>query len=245
MHDPGLRERDYGALRGVPYASISGDIFAPDFEPPAGETWAAFHARVDAVNQDLAAAHAADNGWEPSRVEAAARTAFAELRPGEEITDLALVQVIDPPGTDDDKAVFRVHSGVAEHHLTLARDRMAWVSWWITPKVETARRFDTRFFLAVHPHGQSSSHDDNETIASEWVRPADALERQRRGEMVMLPPTVTNLNFLAGFDSAEEALAAGRLIGTPPTILPKIRFAEDGSVAGIVMPGEPDYDELG
>jgi probable phosphoglycerate mutase len=48
-HDPRLRERDYGALRGVAYAAITADIFAPDFEPPEGETWAAFHARVDAA----------------------------------------------------------------------------------------------------------------------------------------------------------------------------------------------------
>jgi 2,3-bisphosphoglycerate-dependent phosphoglycerate mutase len=46
-YDPGLRERDYGALRGVAYAAIRADIFAPDFEPPDGETWAAFHTRVD------------------------------------------------------------------------------------------------------------------------------------------------------------------------------------------------------
>jgi probable phosphoglycerate mutase len=48
-YDPGLRERDYGALRGVAYAAIRADIFASDFEPPDGETWAAFHARVDAA----------------------------------------------------------------------------------------------------------------------------------------------------------------------------------------------------
>jgi probable phosphoglycerate mutase len=47
--DAGLRERDYGALRGVAYAAIRTDIFAPGFEPPEGETWAAFHARVDEV----------------------------------------------------------------------------------------------------------------------------------------------------------------------------------------------------
>ena len=48
-HDAGLRERDYGALRGVAYAAITADIFAPDFEPPGGETWAAFYSRVDAA----------------------------------------------------------------------------------------------------------------------------------------------------------------------------------------------------
>ncbi len=45
--DPALAERNYGAIRGTPYAVLGTDIFAPDYEPPGGETWAAFHARVD------------------------------------------------------------------------------------------------------------------------------------------------------------------------------------------------------
>jgi broad specificity phosphatase PhoE len=61
-YDPGLRERDYGALRGVAYAAITADIFAPDFEPPEGETWAAFHARVDAVWVRVSALAAATAG---------------------------------------------------------------------------------------------------------------------------------------------------------------------------------------
>jgi broad specificity phosphatase PhoE len=44
--DPGLRERDYGDVRGMAYADLGMDIFAPGYSPPNGETWAAFHARV-------------------------------------------------------------------------------------------------------------------------------------------------------------------------------------------------------
>jgi probable phosphoglycerate mutase len=47
--DPDLAERNYGDIRGTPYSELVADIFAPDYEPPGGETWAAFHARVDAV----------------------------------------------------------------------------------------------------------------------------------------------------------------------------------------------------
>ena len=45
--DPLLQERNFGALRGTPYAEIGFDPFAPDFEPPDGESWPTFHARVD------------------------------------------------------------------------------------------------------------------------------------------------------------------------------------------------------
>jgi probable phosphoglycerate mutase len=45
--DPLLQERNFGDLRGTPYARLHVDPFAPDYEPPGGESWPAFHARVD------------------------------------------------------------------------------------------------------------------------------------------------------------------------------------------------------
>jgi 2,3-bisphosphoglycerate-dependent phosphoglycerate mutase len=47
--DPDLAERNYGDVRGTPYVDLDRDIFAPDYEPPGGETWSVFHARVDAA----------------------------------------------------------------------------------------------------------------------------------------------------------------------------------------------------
>ncbi len=44
-----LAERNLGALRGRAYAELDFDPFAPDYHPPEGETWAAFHGRVDRV----------------------------------------------------------------------------------------------------------------------------------------------------------------------------------------------------
>jgi probable phosphoglycerate mutase len=45
--DPSLQERNFGDLRGTPYAELSVDPFAPGYAPPGGETWETFHARVD------------------------------------------------------------------------------------------------------------------------------------------------------------------------------------------------------
>ena len=44
--EPLLRERDFGALRGRPYAELGLDPFAPGYTPPGGESVAAFHSRV-------------------------------------------------------------------------------------------------------------------------------------------------------------------------------------------------------
>jgi broad specificity phosphatase PhoE len=43
---PLLQERNYGDLRGVPYAELQENPFGPDFAPPNGEDWPTFHARV-------------------------------------------------------------------------------------------------------------------------------------------------------------------------------------------------------
>ncbi len=43
---PLLQERNFGAVRGVPYAELTENPFGPDFAPPNGEDWPTFHARV-------------------------------------------------------------------------------------------------------------------------------------------------------------------------------------------------------
>ena len=47
--DSGLRERNFGDIRGTAYADLGVDLFAVDYAPPGGEVWEDFHARVDAV----------------------------------------------------------------------------------------------------------------------------------------------------------------------------------------------------
>ena len=42
-----LQERNFGDLRGTPYAQLDIDPFAPDYEPPNGESWETFYRRVD------------------------------------------------------------------------------------------------------------------------------------------------------------------------------------------------------
>lgn len=43
---PLLQERNFGDLRGTPYAELTEDPFAPGFVPPGGESVDAFHRRV-------------------------------------------------------------------------------------------------------------------------------------------------------------------------------------------------------
>jgi len=124
--------------------------------------------------------------------------------------------------------------------LRLATDDVGYVSHWVTP-VGEPRRFDTRFFVARAPQDQTPLHDDNETIDSLWVNPTDALERQRKGELFMIFPTIKNLEFLAPFATCADVLAAAAAIGRPPMILPRI--VKRGEGIAILMPGDAGYDD--
>jgi 8-oxo-dGTP pyrophosphatase MutT (NUDIX family) len=89
--------------------------------------------------------------------------------------------------------------------LELDLSGVHYVSHWITPPHRgTARRFDTRFFVAEMPPGQVCTHDDAETVESVWTTPAEALARGRNGEIVLLVPTIANLEALAGCSSVAE-----------------------------------------
>ena len=124
--------------------------------------------------------------------------------------------------------------------LTLADVR--YVSHWITPPGER-RRFDTRFLVARAPEAQEPLHDDGETIASLWIRPADALDQMRRREWMLMPPTERNLEFLASFDSAGDVMHAAAALPSPPAIRPRLRTDDEGRVH-LVYADDPGYEAL-
>jgi 8-oxo-dGTP pyrophosphatase MutT (NUDIX family) len=81
---------------------------------------------------------------------------------------------------------------------------------WITP-APSPRRFDTWFFAAAAPDGHAYEHDDNEAVASEWIRPADALARARADDIELIYPTVRTLLVMARYATAAEFLADARM----------------------------------
>lgn len=144
----------------------------------------------------------------------------------------------------------RVHAGevsitrvLADEGFVPQTEELNWVAHWITPFGEV-RRFDTRFFVVAMPDDQEPLHDHIETVDSLWVTPTVALHRARAGELLMLPPTIANLEFLAAHESVDAVIAAARTVGTPPRILPKVRWTDDGRIDALLMPGDPGYDEI-
>jgi hypothetical protein len=109
---------------------------------------------------------------------------------------------------------------------------------WLTPEVES-RRFDTRFFVAALPEGQRTRDVGGEADRVAWMRPQAALEGNERGEMMLMPPTLTSLRDLAEFGSVADVLeaAGGR---TVTRILPKLLFDENDQLK-FLLPHEPGY----
>ena len=60
--EPLLQERNFGDIRGTAYADLAESPFVPGYAPPSGETWEAFHDRVDAAWKRIQATAAETEG---------------------------------------------------------------------------------------------------------------------------------------------------------------------------------------
>ena len=76
---------------------------------------------------------------------------------------------------------------------------------WITPP-EVSIRFDTYFFLAVAPADAEAVPDGQEIVDARWFAPDRALEGSQAGELLMVFPTIKNLERVAEFDTADALL---------------------------------------
>jgi 8-oxo-dGTP pyrophosphatase MutT (NUDIX family) len=110
---------------------------------------------------------------------------------------------------------------------TLRGSALTYYSHWITPPVETTRRFDTRFFVARAPADQVAAADTVETHDGLWTTPGAALACAERGEIVLVFPTRKHLERLSVFASVDELEAHARA-RRPQAVMPDV--AADGTI---------------
>lgn len=92
-----------------------------------------------------------------------------------------------------------------QEHLRLALDRIHYFNRFVTP-LGRPRRFDTRFFIAEAPPGQTGMHDDAELVDSIWISPQEALRRNSQKEFNLMNVTRYQLEALAENGSAAALL---------------------------------------
>lgn len=124
-----------------------------------------------------------------------------------------------------------------EENLFFAVDQLHYYAHWITPEAYP-QRFDTRFFLARHPAGQETSHDQREMTTGIWVTPREALKRNLKGEMVLSPPTLKTVEDLSPFARLDDLFFSVQKKGVQP-VLPIYKKVSDQTF--IVYPWDPEY----
>lgn len=142
-------------------------------------------------------------------------------------------EAVIPSGPDWDADCAAVRAGelsfpdlLEKRGLVILADRIVPWARWVTPVVEP-RRYDTRFFAAIMPPGQTVDGHLAEADKIAWTAPDDALAAAKAGQIMLLPPTVATLSeFAAAQGDIAGFLRQPREI-TP--IQPRI-LAENGQV---------------
>ena len=158
----------------------------------------------------------------------------AHVFPGGRVDDTDLA-------ADDPFRAAAVRELIEEAGVRVAPGALVPFANWVTPEGEL-RRYDTIFFLARLPEGESAAHDGSETTESLWLTPADAIAAAAAGTIALPPPTWTTLRQLAEFASLDAAwswAARQPLVRIQPRIVDRA----DGSRL-ILLPGDAEHPRV-
>jgi len=187
--------------------------------------------RVEAADAEMAAALAPDDPLGPFRV-AAVREAFEECGvllardvEGGPVAAAAATRIAERRGA--------LCAGDVGFAALLAAERLVadpaalvHFAHWVTP-VDLAKRFDTHFFLAADPGGQSLLHDGGEMVDSVWITPQTALADAAAGHRTVVFPTRLTLARLGHAGTVREAFAVA--LATPiVTVMPEFVELPEG-----------------
>ena len=103
---------------------LIGGLIASRRYRQAHETEIELH--IAEADQALEQARAADKGWDRGALEAAARAAILDSRPGWAVEELVLVLVDDRPGIEQDRAHFMASGAGDRARVILSRTDAGW-----------------------------------------------------------------------------------------------------------------------
>jgi 8-oxo-dGTP pyrophosphatase MutT (NUDIX family) len=115
-------------------------------------------------------------------------------------------------------------------------------SHWITPKL-MKYHFDTLFFIAVMPEGQTCAPDRVETDAGIWISPREALAANLEATIPLTPPTIVTMHELLDYPDTASLKAGWETSAWGKPRLPRMVQSERGSL--ILEPWDPEYTDRG
>ncbi len=129
-----------------------------------------------------------------------------------------------------------------QEQVKAATDRIAYYSHWVT-QAGRPRRYDTRFFVAQAPEGQTALQDNHETVGQLWVRPDQAIDLHRAGTLNLMFPTIKTLESLAPFKCVEELLEYARK-PRPKQVMAPVTGVDRSGASHPLIPGDFAYAEI-
>ena len=201
--------------------------------------------RVEPDDAAIAADTALADGFDAlDSVDAAARVAAAR-----ELFEEADILLSDgpplPPGVRADWST-RLNAGsaryadlLAAHGHRLDAARLLPFAHWVPPAAAPiARRFDTRFYLARLPAGETAVADGHEAVATRWITAAEAVAQAAAGAIDLVFPTRRVLERIAQYRTLDPLVQAAR---TAPVIRIQPRIEMRDGTAWITIPEGCDY----
>lgn len=140
----------------------------------------------------------------------------------------------DDQGGEEDEQLGRAARRAAareaeeEAGIRLAADNFTWIARW-TPPPGPQKRFTTWFFVALAEAAHDEvTIDDGEIKEHAWISPAAALERHRKGEIDLVPPTWVTLHHLSLYSPAAQLMSHFQS-KAPKVYSTRVVKAEDGN----------------
>jgi 8-oxo-dGTP pyrophosphatase MutT (NUDIX family) len=124
--------------------------------------------------------------------------------------------------------------------LRLVPERFHYIGHWLTP-AGRAKRFDTRFFLAIAPQQQTAMHDASETLDHVWIAANEALAPSNARRL--MTPTRAMLETVARFGDTQSLEAWAASPRAVVKVLPRLSLTATGVQP--IQAGHPAYDEIG
>lgn len=225
----------------------SGALVFPGGKVEAADDGRAWAGRLDGAPEGLAAEGLASSAA-AVRV-AAARECFEEVGvllarkeaargAGAPLVGPEAAAALSPERSAVERDAARFAPLLREAGFVLALDALVPFARWVAPPI-APKRFDTFFFIAAMPPGQSALEDGREATSAEWIAPSEAAARAEAGAAKIIFPTRMNLRRLAVCGSCEDALR--RFAATPPpTVRPVVETDADGR-HWLSLPEEAGY----